>query len=426
MHDADISRRAMLRLAMACTVAGTAALALGCAEGGQQAADDSGQAGTAGQSDGASEAVDSAASPASASAPTKDLVQSALDSLTLQQKVAQMFFVRPESLVTDVDTVIQAGDATFAGMQQIPVGGILLFAKNIIDPDQTRALLSGYGNYSQQLCGLPPFLGVDEEGGTVLRVADNDAFGVSDVGDMCDIGATDDPSAAQQVGDYLASYLVPLGFNVDFAPDADVYDASYNSIMQYRSFGSDPRMVSQMVCAEMVGLEQGGLLCGPKHFPGHGAVDGDSHEGEVVCNKTLEQLQSVDLIPFQAAIDADAPFVMVGHINCPQVSDDGLPASLSPTLVSGLLRQQMAYKGIIITDSMGMGAVDGVYGSAEAAVLAIEAGIDVLLTTPDLPSAYQGVLQAIDAGRIDESRIDESVRRILDAKINRLSQAAGN
>ena len=336
-------------------------------------------------------------------------------SLTLEQKVAQLFIVRPES-ITGVDTATQAGPATEEALQTYPVGGIAYFQKNLLDPDQTATMLANAQAYSEEAVGLPLFTCVDEEGGTVTRIAGNPGFAIENVGDMADVGAAGDPAAAEDVARTIGTYLHDLGFNVDFAPDADICGDPAVDVMALRSFGTDPQLVATMVEAQVKGFASADMLCSAKHFPGIGGVAGDSHEGAIVSEKTLDELRAFELVPFKAAIAADVPFIMVGHLSVPNATGDDTPASINPAIVTDLLRGELGYRSLIITDSMGMGAVGDV-APEQVGVAALEAGVDIVLMPEDFVATYQGVLDAVHDGRLTEARIDESVQRIVKTKL---------
>ena len=343
-------------------------------------------------------------------------VESILQSMTLEDKAAQLFIVLPES-ITGVDQVTAAGELTREAINDRPVAGFLYMTGNLENADQTSEMLASVQQFSMNRIGLPMFTCVDEEGGTVARIANNDGFDVPTVGDMCDVGASGDTGLAGEKGKTVGTYLTDLGFNVDFAPDADVLGYDGYELLMYRSFGTDPYLVSDMASAFRNGLEEAGVQAVYKHFPGHGAASGDSHEGYVQVEKTMEELKEWDLIPFQGGIDDGLGWIMVGHITLPNATEDDMPASLSKEIVTDLLRKEMGYDGIIITDAMNMGAIAENYSSAEAAVLALQAGVDLILVPADFESAYQGVLDAVNDGRLSEERIDESLRRILHVKL---------
>lgn len=339
-----------------------------------------------------------------------------LAGMTLEQKAAQLFIITPQAL-TDYSRVTAAGEVTRKCFEQYPVGGIIYMANNLVTPDQTRTMLKNMSKYSMELLGFPAFLAVDEEGGTVARVAQNKAFGVENIGNISEIGASGDPSKAYRAGLTIGAYLAEMGFNLDFAPVADVWTNEKNTVVKYRSFGREPLLVRDMVLEELKGLEENGILGAVKHFPGHGSTSEDSHNGAAVVNRTLEELNGCDLIPFQGAIEADVPFVMVGLISLPNVSGSDVPAVLSGEIIGNILRRQLGFEGIVITDALDMGAITDYYTSAEAAVLALEAGADMLLMPENFKEACGGVLAAVREGRLTEQRLDESVLRILKVKL---------
>lgn len=345
----------------------------------------------------------------------EERVEQAVSGMTLEEKVAQLFVVRPEDL-THVGTQVAAGEATRAALEERPVGGICYFAQNLVDPEQTRAMLANTQAYYEELTGLPCFLAVDEEGGTVLRVGSNPAFGVTRVGDMADVASDEE---ARELAVTIGSYLTDLGFNVDFAPDADIADVEGSTLVR-RSFGSSAEVVAPRVRAQVEGFLSTGILCAAKHFPGIGGAVGDSHDGTIMANTTAEELRASELVPFEAAMDAGVPFVMVGHITLLNVTGDYVPASLNPRVVQQILREELGYDGIVITDSLSMGAVVEEVGSERIGVQALLAGVDMILMPADLDAAYQGILDAVASGELTEARIDESVTRIVRAKLELL------
>ena len=339
-----------------------------------------------------------------------------LDSMTLEEKVNQLFMITPEAL-TGVGTVIQAGDGTREALAEHPVGGLIYFAQNLKDPDQTRTMLENTQEYASARSGFPIFLSVDEEGGQVARVGSNPAFGVPEIGNMSEVGAGGDTQEAYETGSTIGAYLKDLGFNMDAAPDADVLTNPANEVVKYRSFGSDPELVSRMAAAELKGLNDQGIIGMYKHFPGHGGTTADSHEGYVYVEENLEELKSGALVPFQDGADNGLRVIMVSHIACPEVTGDNTPATLSRQLVTDLLREDMGFDGLVITDALNMGAITEQYSSGEAAVAALNAGVDMLLMPADFQAAYDGVMAALENGELTEERIDESVRRILEIKL---------
>ena len=336
------------------------------------------------------------------------IADSCIAEMSLENKVAGLFMVTPEAL-TGVDTVIQAGDTTKQKLSEYPVGGLVYFSKNIKSADQLKEML----DTTRNTMIYPVFLAVDEEGGSVSRVAG--AGLADDVGDMSEIGSTCDPEKAKEAGTAIGTYLSQFGFNVDFAPVADVVSAE-NAVIGNRSFGSDPNVVGTMVAAEVQGLQESGVSACLKHFPGIGDTTTDTHDEKTVSEKTLEDMQQTDLPAFQSGIDAGADFVMVSHMSLPNVIGDDTPCSLSGAVISDLLRNQLGYNGIVITDALDMSAITDSYSSAEAAVKAIEAGADMLLMPENFEEAYQGLLEAVQNGTISEDRINESLKRIYRVK----------
>lgn len=345
-----------------------------------------------------------------------DRVEKLLAGMDLKQKVAQMFMVTPEAL-TGYSKVTAAGEVTKQCFIRYPVGGVIYMAGNLIDTEQTRIMLSNMQDYSVEYLGFPVFLGVDEEGGTVARIAGNRAFGVEDVGNISEIGASGNCDLAYQAGSTIGAYLSALGFNLDFAPVADVWSNKKNTVVKYRSPGSDPELVRDMVIAQIEGFKEQGILCAVKHFPGHGSTSEDSHNGAAVVERTLQELFECDLIPFKGAVQAGVPFVMVGHLSLPKVVEKDVPAVFSKEIITDILRGELGFCGIVITDALDMGAVTDYYSSAQAAVMAVAAGADMLLMPEDFVAAYEGVLNAVQRGELTQERIDESVRRILKVKL---------
>ena len=374
--------------------------------------DESGSASSNGES-GAKDAEEGAEKPSDSLAQQAEAL---VASMSLEQKVAQLFVVRPES-ITGMGVVTQAGEATRAALEKYPVGGLAYFSNNLIDGPQTKLLLSNTQTYYREITGLPAFLCVDEEGGTVARIAGNPEFAVENVGDMRDVGATGDTNYARSVAANIGGYLRDYGFNVDFAPDADIANNPDSTTMAQRVFGTTAEEVSPMVKAQVEGFLSAGVLCAAKHFPGIGGAEGDSHNESIYSEKTADQMAEDEFLPFQAAMEAQVPFIMIGHLSAPNITGSDLPATVSREIVTGLLRDRLGYQGIIITDSLEMGAVTERHTQEEIAVAVLEAGVDMVLLPVDFPAAYQGVLDAVASGRLSEDRIDSSVERIVRTKL---------
>ena len=339
-----------------------------------------------------------------------------ISGMTLEEKAAQLFMITPEAL-TGMDPVTAAGETTRKALEEYPVGGIIYFKKNLVNPEQVRTMTANIQTYAMERTGLPLLLSVDEEGGSVTRFGNNPGFDFDASADMKAIGESGDPQQAYELGERLGSFLYDLGINMDNAPDADVLSNPQNTVVRDRSFGSDCEVVSEMALAELRGLESQGVIGMLKHFPGHGATAGDTHEGYAYTDASLEEMKANELVPFADGIEAGVDVIMVGHISCPQVTGDDLPASLSEKMTTQILRQEMGYDGFLITDAMNMGAVSENYSSSEAAVAAIRAGIDMILMPQDFQQAYEGILNAVESGELTEERIDESLRRITALKL---------
>lgn len=335
--------------------------------------------------------------------------------MTPEQKAAQMFLISPEAL-TGQSPVTVAKGATEEALEKYPVAGLIYFRQNIVSEEQLRELLQSTQAFAGQQTGIPLFLGVDEEGGEVARIANHPALTAENAGNMADVGASGDPEEAYRAGDMIGAYLADYGFNLDFAPVADVLTNEENTIVKKRSFGSDAELVRKMDEQFRKGLENHNVCSCLKHFPGHGATTGDTHKGYAYTEKTKEELTEREWVPFIGGIEADCPMIMVGHISAPNVTGDELPASLSKVMVTDILRNDLSYDGVVITDSMDMGAIADHYSAAEAAVMAVEAGADLILLQTDFQDAYNGLLSALEDGRLTEARLDESVMRILRLK----------
>lgn len=404
----SITRRRFVWLA---ALAGGSLALSGCAGDGSN-----GTGGPTGVDGSGGEGAGDGQNPEDAAAAARAAVDERIGAMTLEQKVAQLFIVTPEALVEGVSQVTQAGDMTREGVTAHPVGGIVYFAQNLLDPEQTTTMLANVKQFYADAGNVAPFIAVDEEGGTVVRIADNEAFGAQDVGDASALGSAGDTEAAKRAAEQIADYLMPLGFNLDFAPVADVVDPLRSDTMGLRSLSSDAAVAADMVRAEVEGFRDKKMLCCAKHFPGIGAAAGDSHEGAITIEATNEELETVDLVPFRAAIEAGVPMIMVGHVSLPNIVGDSTPAPLSSAVVQGMLRDSLGYTGIIVTDSLSMGAITDYYTPAEAAVAALKAGCDIPLMPERLDEAYQGVLSAVQVGELTEERLDESLTRILTAK----------
>lgn len=345
-----------------------------------------------------------------------------LSGMTLEEKVAQLFFIMPESLTAmtaEEGAATVAGERTKKALEEYPVGGIIYFKNNLVNEEQTKKMIEGTKSYSK----YPLFVGIDEEGGTVARIGNNTGFHVPKIPNMWSVGHQKSPEASVEkaawAGETIGTYLGELGFNVDFAPVADLWTNPQNTVIGKRSFHDEPELAGACVAAEVKALQGKGISAAVKHFPGHGDTAGDSHEGYVYTNKTMAELEAMEFIPFIEGIKAGTDFLMVGHITTPNATTDGLPASMSGEIIDGVIRGKLSYDGIVITDSLTMEAISSYYSSSEACIQVLQAGGDMLLMPRDFKEAYAGVLQAVKDGVITEERINQSVRRILRVKIRK-------
>lgn len=340
--------------------------------------------------------------------------ETVFDSLTLDEKIGQLFIVAPETLNGEVDRYDRAEsyDKSIGNnLKSYPVGGIIHFSENIIDPEQIKKFNSDLQSASR----IPLFIAVDEEGGSITRIASNDSFDVKDFPDMYDIGATNDTDKAEEVGQTIGAYLKEYGFNTDFAPVADVFTNPYNTVIGTRSFSSDAITVSEMVSGCIDGFHKSGTICTLKHFPGHGDTDSDTHSGYVSVSKSWEELEKCELIPFKDNLEK-TDMIMTAHITLPNVTGGTLPASISKEILTDRLRDELGYDGVIITDSMSMGAIALNYQPGDAAVKAIDAGADIILMPGSIKSSFEAVKAALDDGTLTIGQIDKSVMRVLKLK----------
>lgn len=337
-----------------------------------------------------------------------EIVNAGIEVMPLEDKVAGLFIVAPEA-ITGVSTAIQAGEGTQSALAQYAVGGIVYFQKNIQSEEQIKEMIDNTQLYTK----YPLFIAVDEEGGSVSRVA---AAGLGTKADSAEaIGQTADANNAYQAGTTIGGYLSALGFNLDFAPVADLANVD-NSIMSGRAYGSDAATVSPFVTSMLQGLKEQKVTGCLKHFPGVGSTNQDTHDGIATTDRTIEDFRANEFTVFQAGIDAGADMIMVGHIAAPALTGDNTPCSMSSTVVTSMLREELGFQGVVITDALNMSAISEYYTSDEAAIMALKAGCDMLLMPEDFETAYNGVLQAVQNGTISEERINDSLRRIYRVK----------
>ena len=366
-----------------------------------------------------------------------EAIKAIIDKMTLEQKVAQLFVVSPETL-TGVDSVQYAGDMTYQVLQDYPVGGIVFAKDNIDSSSQFGTMTDNLQSYSEEISGLPLFLAAAEEGGSASVLGNNDNLdeyyenSYSDDGSdyssssansvhsgapsMSEIGRKDDSTNAYEAGKSIGSLMSAYGLNLDLAPVADVLSGNSTGIGN-RTFGTDAQTVSDMALEVIRGIQEEDVNAAMKYFPGYGAASSNM-SGFPVINSSLDELKKKEFLPYSNAIAQGIDFVMVGHISVPNVTGDDTPASLSEKMISEVLRKDLGFKGIVMTDYLNDKTIVKNYGAADAAVKAIQAGADLLLEPDDLEAAYEGVLKAVKKGDITEDRLDESIYRILRVKLS--------
>lgn len=337
------------------------------------------------------------------------LVDETLAGMTLHEKVCQMMFVTPEEL-TGEDGVTVAGDATRQALENYPVGGIVYFAKNLESQDQVKEMIDN----SQKDSSIGLFVATDEEGGVVNRLMDT--VGTTYIGSMYYYKDDGDETAYENAYT-IANDMSALGFNLDFAPVADVWSNPDNTVIGERAYSDDYAQAAELVGNAVKGFNDGGVMCTLKHFPGHGDTAEDSHYSSAYVHRTKEEIMADEMQPFRSGIEAGAEFVMVGHLIVPDI--DEVPATLSYKIATGILRDELKFEGVVITDSFEMESIADNYSVDDAVVMSVKAGMDMILQPKDMASAVNSIEQAVADGELSEDRIDESVRRILTLKESR-------
>ena len=332
------------------------------------------------------------------------LVDETLAGMTLHEKVCQMMFVTPEEL-TGEDGVTVAGDATRQALENYPVGGIVYFAKNLESQDQVKEMIDN----SQKDSSIGLFVATDEEGGVVNRLMDT--VGTTYIGSMYYYKDDGDETAYENAYT-IANDMSALGFNLDFAPVADVWSNPDNTVIGERAYSDDYAQAAELVGNAVKGFNDGGVMCTLKHFPGHGDTAEDSHYSSAYVHRTKEEIMADEMQPFRSGIEAGAEFVIVPDI-------DEVPATLSYKIATGILRDELKFEGVAITDSFEMESIADNYSVDDAVVMSVKAGMDMILQPKDMASAVNSIEQAVADGELSEDRIDESVRRILTLKESR-------
>lgn len=343
----------------------------------------------------------------------EDEITKMMAEMSLHEKICQLFVVTPESL-TGYDLVTQSGGATLDALKEYPVGGLIYFAQNLEDVEQTKTMLASTAESNSKVSDIPLFFAVDEEGGIVARCAEK--LGTTEFKPMYKYRDKGTDTAYKNAYT-IASDISELGFNLDFAPVADTWSNPDNTVIGTRAYSDDFEQTAELVASAVKGFKDGGVVCSLKHFPGHGDTAEDSHVGMASSYKTVDELENAEYLAFESGIAAGADMVMVGHITMANV--DNQPASLSKTIITDELRGKLGFDGVIVTDALAMGALANYYSSDEISVAVLKAGGDLLLMPEDLSSAVAGVEKAVKKGDLSEKRIDESLERVLRLKKDR-------
>jgi len=346
-----------------------------------------------------------------------------LERMTLREKVGQLFMTQAygETADTQAPADVAANQAAYGVdnaaqlVDRYHLGGVIYFAwsNNVNNPQQIAGLSNGVQQAAAgDRLGIPELVATDQEGGIVARVGPP---ATEWPGSMA-LGAGRSTGDARTAAAISGDELDALGINWNFAPVADVNVNPQNPVIGVRSFSEDPNLAAEMAAAQVHGYQGAGIAAASKHFPGHGDTATDSHTGLPVIDHTREAWERIDRPPFQAAIDAGIKAIMTAHIVVPALDPSGDPATLSRPIITGILRNEMGYDGVVITDALTMQGVRDKYGDDRVPVLALEAGVDMLLMPPDFRLAYDSVLRAVRTGEITEKRVDTSLRRILALK----------
>lgn len=338
-----------------------------------------------------------------------DYVTKRVQTMTLEQKVAQLFILTPDQL----GITSKGNEKTRELFRTYPIGGLIFFEPHLKGPLETSQMLNTYQDLALASINIPLFLSIDEEGGRVTRIANNPNFNVPRFPSLNRLQTQDE---AYELGTTLGTYLKPLGFNLNFAPVADLWTNPQNTIVRYRAFRKSPLEAATMVGSQVKGMLDQKIIATLKHFPGHGATQEDSHLELAKSYQDLEDLKATNWPTFEAGIQAGAQMVMMGHIALPQVLDQKTPASLSESMIETYLRGTLNFDGVVITDALNMGAITRHYKDRAVGVIALKAGVDILLMPRDFQATYEGILEAVATGDLSEARIDQAVTRILSLK----------
>jgi len=337
-----------------------------------------------------------------------------INNMTLDEKIGQMMIIYYKK--GEVDSTLKSS------LYNVKPGGFILFGENMTSYEKSLEMIKTIKSSNK----IPMFISIDEEGGRVQRLRDLKDRDMLYIPSMYHVGLMDDVDLTEKVGKVIGEELRVFGINMDFAPVIDIFENEENTVIGKRSFGTTPEFVSKHGIALAKGLESTGVIPVYKHFPGHGNTSTDSHVDLPIVTKSKEELLNDDLIPFKKVIDSGAEVIMVGHLAVPSVTGDNTPASLSKEVITDLLKGELGYKGLVITDALDMGALSKNYTNEEIYVKAINAGVDILLMPPSSKEALTLIKENVLNGNISEERINESVRKILTLKYNKIDKDYNN
>lgn len=341
-------------------------------------------------------------------------VESILKKMSIDEKIGQLFILSVRNSFNNT-RMLHADDYMKNVIETYKPGGIILFTINFANPHQTQELI----RETQDLSDIPLFMAVDEEGGVVARLGNTDRMSVTKLPPAAVIGRTGNTEYAVMASKVISSELKALGFNMNMAPVADVNTNRKNPVIGNRTYSNEPVTAGKMVAEVTKAMSDENITSVLKHFPGHGDTSADSHKGNVILEHDKARLDKIEFVPFKMGIEAGADMVMTAHIKVPQVTGSDLPATMSPVMLQDILRKELGFKGVIITDAMDMGAITNYWNADEAAVNAIIAGVDIILMPANIKKAINGIRDALENNVITIERIEESVRRILSVKIKR-------
>lgn len=331
-------------------------------------------------------------------------IEDKISNMSLREKIGQMLIISTTKTEYDeeFDTLLK----------EVKPSGIVLFANNITTYDNTTALISKI----KESAAIPMLIGIDQEGGRVQRIKDIPDVNALTIPNMIEVGKTKNKELAYNVGTVVAKEIAAFGINLDFAPILDIFSNPNNTVIGNRAFGEDAQTVIDMALPFANGMKDEGIIPVYKHFPGHGDTESDSHVELPVITKTEEELLEKELLPFKAAIENDAQMIMTAHIALPSITGDYTPATLSSKVINDMLRQDLGFKGVVITDAVNMAAIADNYTPEEVYKYSINAGVDIILMPEDAKEAINIIEKFVNDGTITETRINDSVKRILTLK----------